>query len=163
MKKLTSRVKRLARKKKSSEAAPLSGNRITNETVAEHRERILAGGRKFKYPRQYAKHQLIRNTILIAIGALIILSALVWQQLYLAENTSKFFYRLTQLVPLPVAKVEGKYVRYSDYLRDLRGELHYLTSEENVVFNTDDGRRQLEYRKRSSLDRVEQCLHLQAS
>jgi hypothetical protein len=24
--------------------------RITNETVAEHREKVLAGGRKFKYP-----------------------------------------------------------------------------------------------------------------
>ncbi len=35
---------------------------ITNETVSEYRERILAGGRKFKYPVQYARHRLVIKT-----------------------------------------------------------------------------------------------------
>jgi parvulin-like peptidyl-prolyl isomerase len=46
------------RRKEAQKAAPA---RITNETVAEHRERILAGGRRFKYPMQYARHKLVFN------------------------------------------------------------------------------------------------------
>jgi hypothetical protein len=154
MKKLKHKVRRLLRKE-SAPDAPVAPGRITNETVAEHREQILAGARRFKYPRQYAQHRLIRNTILISIGALVLIALFVWQQLYFAQNTSKFFYRITQIVPVPVAKVDGEYVRYSHYLRELRSELHYLASEENVVFSSDDGKRQLEFRKRTSLNRVQ--------
>ena len=55
MKKLTAKLRR----QKPEEEKP---SRITNETVAEHREQILAGGRKFKYPVQYAKHKLVLNS-----------------------------------------------------------------------------------------------------
>jgi hypothetical protein len=40
--------------------------RITNDTVAEHREHVLAGGRKLKYPVQYTRSALVRNTIIIS-------------------------------------------------------------------------------------------------
>ena len=49
-------------KKKETNNLP---TRITNDTVAEHREKVLAGGRKLKYPLQYTKRKLVRNTILI--------------------------------------------------------------------------------------------------
>ena len=47
-------MKKLLRKAlgKNAPPPPETGGRITNETVAEHRERVLAGGRKFKYPLQ---------------------------------------------------------------------------------------------------------------
>jgi parvulin-like peptidyl-prolyl isomerase len=155
MKKLKHKVRRLLRKE-SAPDEPVAPGRITNETVAEHREKILAGARRFKYPRQYAQHRLIRNSILISVGAILLIGLFVWQQLYFGQNTSKFFYRITQIVPVPVAKVDGEYVRYSDYLRELRSELHYLATEENVAFNSEDGKRQLEFRKRTSLNRVQE-------
>ena len=51
--------------KRNKKQKASSAGRITNETIAEHRERILAGGRKFKYPIQYNKHKLIINTMII--------------------------------------------------------------------------------------------------
>lgn len=57
MKKLLKRIT------KRSNPEPLP-NRITTETVAQHREQILAGGRRFKYPIQYARHKLVINAIL---------------------------------------------------------------------------------------------------
>src|SRR6478736_4302488 len=32
---------------------------ITNETVAEHREDVLKGARKYKYPLQHSKHRIV--------------------------------------------------------------------------------------------------------
>src|ERR1700760_3814119 len=33
--------------------------RITNETVAEHREDVLRGARKYKYPLAHSKHRIV--------------------------------------------------------------------------------------------------------
>lgn len=129
-------------------------SRITNETVAEHRERILAGGRRFKYPMQYARHRLVFNTIIVTLVALILIVVIGWQQLYIAQNTSTFFYRVTRVLPLPVASVDGESVRYSDYLMYFNSSSHYLQQSEQINFQSEDGKRQLEWVKRESMDNV---------
>jgi len=138
----------LKKRKKQIEAP----TRITNETVAEHREQILAGGRKFKYPHQYERHRLVFNVIIISVVTLVLLAIVTWWQLYPAQNTSTFFYRVTRIVPVPVAVVDGAQVRYSDYLMALNGSLHYLEQSERLNLNTDDGKRQREYVKRQALN-----------
>ncbi|PLS80857.1 hypothetical protein CYG49_03770 [Candidatus Saccharibacteria bacterium] len=153
MKKLKHKLQRIVSRRAKE---PKSVGRITNETVAEHREQVLAGGRRYKYPMQYARYSLVRNTIIISIGAIILLLLLGWWQLYQVQNTSRFFYRLSQLIPVPVASIDGETVRYSDYLMRLRSELHYLSREGAINFNTEDGKRQRDYQKRVALNRVEE-------
>jgi parvulin-like peptidyl-prolyl isomerase len=131
-----------------------SSMRITNETVAEHRERILAGGRKFKYPLQTPKHRIVLVTILLVVLAVVAFFGIFTWSLYLAQNTSQFTQRLTQVLPYPVAQVDGKQVRFSNYLLELRSALHYLSTKENVNFNSEDGKRQLEYQKRLALNKA---------
>ena len=104
--------------KRKKEQAP---TRITNETVAEHRERILAGGRKFKYPIQYARHKLVINAILVSVAVAVLLIVIGWWQLYPMQNSSAFMYRLTRVIPVPVAIVDGEHVPYRDYLVQYRG------------------------------------------
>lgn len=129
-----------------------SSSRITNESVAEHRERVLAGGRRFKYPIQYARHKLVINAIVISISAIIALVVLGWWQLYPAQNSSEFIYRVTTVLPLPVASVDGQPVLYSDYLMKYRSDIHYLEQKEQVSLKTDDGKRQADYHKRQAMD-----------
>lgn len=141
---------RLFKKKQAKTAdAP---NRITNETVAEHRERILAGGRRFKYPVQYARHRLVINAIIIGVTALILVICLVWWQLYPLQNTSTFFYRITRVVPLPVATVDGAPVRYSDYLVGFRSQEHYTIHIEGTDLYQKEYKQQLDFFKRRALD-----------
>lgn len=148
-------MKKLLHKIRNKQAAsvPETGGRITNETVAEHRERVLAGGRKFKYPLQYTKHRVLFVSVLIVIVTTISFVGFCAWQLYRAQSTDKFIYSLTQFAPVPVAKVENTWVRYSDYLLELRSAIHYLSTKEAVNFNSDDGKRQLDYQKRLSLDK----------
>lgn len=128
-----------------------TSSRITNETVAEHRERILAGGRRFKYPVQYARHRLVFNAIIISIVAAIVIAVVGWWQLYPAQNTSTFIYRVTAVLPLPVANVDGQPVPYSNYLMKYRGEMHYLVQQEQVSLKSEDGKRQVQYIKQKSM------------
>jgi len=134
---------------KKNELPPSS--RITNETVAQHRELILAGGRRFKYPVQYARHRLVINAILISIGALVVILTVGWWQLYSVQDTSEFMYRITKVIPVPVASVDGQNVLYSDYLMKYLSSVHYLEQKEQVSLKTDDGKRQVEYIKKQSM------------
>jgi parvulin-like peptidyl-prolyl isomerase len=151
MKKLVNRIRK---KKPASIVAEKPSTRITNETVAAHRERILAGGRKFKYPLQTPKHRIVLVTVLIVVFVIATFFGIFTWSLYGGQNTSQFAQRLTQVLPYPVASVDGQQVRYSDYLLELRSALHYLQTKENVSFSSEDGKRQLEYQKRLSLNKA---------
>lgn len=148
-------IKRL-RRRQEGETAP---SRITNETVAEHRERILAGGRKFKYPVQYAKHKLVFNAIIITVAVIILAVLIGWWQLYPAQNTSALMYRITRIVPVPVAVVNGEQVPYRDYLLQYRVSEYYHEKFGEIKLNTSDGKRLLNYDKRQSLNNAEQVAY----
>lgn len=147
-------IKRLRRQE--TEQAP---SRITNETVAEHRERILAGGRKFKYPVQYAKHKLVFNAIIITVGVIIVAALIGWWQLYPAQNTSALMYRITRIIPVPVAVVNGEQVPYRDYLLQYRVSEYYHEKFGEIKLSTPDGKRLLNYDKRQSLNNAEQVAY----
>ena len=142
-------VAKLTRKKRQE---PEGSTRITNQTVAEHREQILAGGRKFKYPVQYAKHKLVFNSIAIILITLLLLAGMTYYLLYFAQVNGKFMYRLTQLVPVPVANVDGENVRYSEFLKKYRSDIYSLVQQEQINLSSNDGKRQSEYYKRRELD-----------
>ena len=148
-------VKKLSdklRRNKKPAGSQVASSRITNDTVAEHREKILAEGRRYKYPLQYARHKLVINAIAIAMAALVILLALGYWQLYISQNSSSFFYRITRLAPLPIASVDGEMARYSDYLVNYRAAEHYLSKFDDISPDSDDGKLQLRYKQRESLD-----------
>ncbi len=128
--------------------------RITNDTIAEHREKILAGGRRYKYPVQYARHKLVFNAVIIAVASLVILVLLLWWQLYSAQSTSTYLYRITQALPLPVANVDGQYVRYSDYLLYERPSMYYIEKFGDQTSGKESGESQRNYVKRAALDRA---------
>lgn len=127
-------------------------SKITNDTIAEHREKILAGGRRYKYPFQYAKHKLVINASLIVLVSIIILGVVTWQQLYIAQNTSNLLYRVTKLLPLPVASVGDTQALYRDYLLNYRSPEHFLKNYWDTNQDSEKGKAQLEYAKRQALD-----------
>lgn len=98
------------------------------EKVEERREEVLAQGRKFKYPLQYAKHKLMINTIIVSLVALVLMVVAGWAMLYKFQDTGDMIYRVTQVLPVPVAEVDGAKVRYSDYLMIYRSNL--MTAEQ---------------------------------
>lgn len=146
---------KILRRKKPEESAP---SRITNETVAEHRERILAGGRKFKYPVQYARHKLVLNAILITFVVVLVLIIVGWWQLYPMQNTSALMYRITRIIPVPVAVVNGEQVPYRDYLLQYRAA-EYFHEKYDEKLSAGDEKRLLDHDKRQSLDNAEQIAY----
>src|SRR5574338_207998 len=67
--------------------------RITNETVAEHREEVLGAARKFIYPLQHSLRKIV--SISAAIFGVLALAFVVYclLALYKFNTTSTFIYR----------------------------------------------------------------------
>ena len=86
------------------------------EKVEERREEVLARGRRFKYPLQYAKHKVVTLTVVISVLAILAAGTFFYFMLYKNQSTDDLMYRITQIFPYTVAKVDDEKVRYSDYL-----------------------------------------------
>lgn len=142
----------LHRFKKSNTELEPGSSRITNDTVAEHREKILAGGKKFKYPLQYARHKLVINAIIISLVSIAALITFGWLQLYTFQATSDLIYRVTRVIPAPVAYIDGQSVPYSDYLMRYRSSVHYLEKREQVNLSSSEGKIQLALLQNQALD-----------
>lgn len=144
-------IKKISNLKKKKEAEKLPA-RITNDTVAQHREKVLAGGRKLKYPHQYTRRTLVRNAIIIGVGALLLFVAVVGAQLYLLKDTSDWAYRVTRVLPLPVAQIDGEYVKYSDYHLYYRSTVAVLISQGHSVDSLSNDR--MKFQKQQAMDRA---------
>jgi hypothetical protein len=128
--------------------------RITNETVAEHREYVLRGARKYKYPLAHSKHRIViisTALIIVAIVGFFVYSTLA---LYKFQSSSGFTYRVTQVVPFPIARAGSSFVSYENYLFELRRYEHYYQSQQQVDFSSQSGKDQLNSYKPQALNEV---------
>lgn len=153
------KMKITKRKKKTIKDG--STPQITNETVAEHREDVISKGRRFKYPHQYLKHKLIFNALILTFVAVSLLSVFIWFQLYIAQNSSSLLYRITKVVPVPVASVDNSTVTYGDYLMRYRSQEYWLKNNGQLGLNEKDKTEQLSYFKRKVLDDLEKDIFAQ--
>lgn len=131
-------------------------NKTEQEKLAERREEVLATGRKFKYPLQYAKHKLVINTIIIAFAAIVLIVISGWLALYKAQTSGDIFYRITQVLPIGVASVDGKSVRYSDYLMVYRSSLKTVEQQSGKLGDDEDAMQVKNNYKRTALNNAEE-------
>lgn len=134
--------------------------RITNDTVAEHREEVLAGARKFIYPLQHSKHRVIRISAILLVSVLIAFFTYVGLSLYKFQSTSNFVYNITRVLPLPVAKAGDKWVSYESYLFELRRNMHYYRTQQRADFTKEDGKVQLQRLKGQAMTSVIQAAYV---
>ena len=128
--------------------------RITNDTVADHREEVLSSARKYIYPLQHSKHHVVR--ISLSLFALVVVSffAVCGLSLYKFQSTSAFMYDVTRIIPFPVAKVGSSWVGYESYLFELRRNMHYYQTQQQTNFASKDGRSQLARLKQQAMAQV---------
>lgn len=128
--------------------------RITNETVAEHREEVLSSARKYIYPLTHSKHRVVIISSALAIVGIVVFFSYCLLALYKFNTASTFIYRVTQVIPFPVAKAGPSWVSYEDYLFELRHYMHYYETQQKVDFEDKQGREQLATFRRQALDIV---------
>lgn len=145
--------KRLRRKEKGlvvQDKVP----RITNDTVAEHREEVLRSARKYIYPLQHSKHRIVMISTGLFIVTIVAFFAYCTVALYRLQTNSTFLYRVTQVIPFPIARTGGDFIAYENYLFELRHYTHYYETQLQVNFDTGKDKEQLDQFKKRALDKV---------
>ncbi len=127
---------------------------INDKNVHDHREDLLKGARKFIYPLGHSKHRLVRLSIYIFILAIIAFSVFCSVELYVFQSTSGFMYTVSEVIPFPVATVGNDWVYYKNYLFELRRNMHYYESQQDINFNTPSEKAQLINLKQQAMNRV---------
>jgi hypothetical protein len=127
--------------------------RITNETIAVHREEVLRGARKYIYPLQHSKHRIIMLTTWILVAAVTVFLAYSIVALYRLNQYNTFLYRTTQVVPFPIARIGDTFISYENYLFQLRHYVHYYQTQLGRNFEGSDKQQLVQFRKHA-LDSV---------
>ncbi len=133
---------------------PGQAPRITNQSVAEHREEILSSARKYIYPLQQSKHRIVVVSTTLFVTAFVIFFTYTTVALYRLKSYSTFLYRVTQVLPFPVAKAGSHLVAYENYLFELKHYIHYYQDQQKLDFNSESGRQQLAEFKKRALQKV---------
>jgi hypothetical protein len=154
---LKKKVKKLLakrpRRRKNSDLHDASP-RITNETVAAHREEVLGTARKYIYPLQHSKHRIVLISTGLFIITIVAFFTYATLALYKFQTSSTFIYRVSQVIPFPIARAGGRFVAYENYLFELRHYTHYYENQLDTDFSDPKNAPQLEDFKRRALDKV---------
>ncbi len=107
---------------------------ITTETIGEHREQVLSGARKYIYPLRHSKHRIVVITSTIIVATILAFLVYCAAALYHFYQYNTFLYRVTQVVPFPIARTGGTYIDYENYLFELRHYVHYYENHQQNLF-----------------------------
>lgn len=147
------KLKRLVRRKKTVEA-PQTPAKITSETMSAHREEVLDNARKYIYPLRHSKRRLVTLSLSILAVAAVLFFTYCTVALYKFQSTSMFLYRVSQVIPFPIAKAGPNFVAYENYLFEINHYTHYYENQQQLDFDSDAGQRQLQEFKKRALDKV---------
>jgi hypothetical protein len=98
---------------------------------------------------------VVINTILISLVTLGILTAGGYLALYKMQMTDELLYRITQILPVPVAEVDGEKVRFSDYLMFYRSSLQSISRQSTQTQTEEDLDNMKEQFKADALTKAE--------
>jgi parvulin-like peptidyl-prolyl isomerase len=147
-------VSRVTRASKPEILTNSPPERITNQTVAEHREEVLKNARRFIYPLRQSKHTLVRVSVIIFVLALTIFFTYCTLALYKFKDNSIFLYKVTQVIPFPIARTGSSFVSYENYLFEINHYTHYYKTQQELDLNSDAGKQQINEFKKRALEKV---------
>jgi len=128
--------------------------RITNQTISIHREDVLKGARKYIYPLSHSKNKIVIITTSIVVIFVLIFFTYCTLGLYRYNSTSQFLYKVTSVIPFPIARVDGHFVSYNNYLFEIQHYIHYYQTEQGIDFKTTNGKEQLLNYEHQALNKV---------
>jgi parvulin-like peptidyl-prolyl isomerase len=128
--------------------------KITEDTLPEHREKVLGSARKFIYPLKQSRHRFVRLSLAILSLAVFLFLAYTIIEIYVFQSTSDFVYSVSEVLPFPVAKAGPSWVSYYSYLFELRRNMHYYQTQQQANFSTPSGKLQLTSLKKQAMNQV---------
>ncbi len=108
---------------------------IVTKTLEKHRRRIIRRAQRYRSFFINTNQYVVSISVVVLIVAGLLFSGLIYYRLYQSQDYSVFMYNVTRVLPLPVARVGSSFVSYEEYLRELRRQIHYFETQQQLDFN----------------------------
>ena len=154
MKKILKKIKHKKEQKALEALPPSEVPSITNKTVEQHREEVLSNARKYIYPLQHSKHKIVLWTTTILLTIFVLIFSYCTVALYRFQSTSGFMYRVTQIIPFPIARQGRTFIAYENYLFEIQRYIHFYERQQKLDFSSQSGKDQLADYKKRALEKV---------
>ncbi len=128
--------------------------KITNNTITDVRESILKDARKYIYPLKHPKHYIVRFSIFLVSLGLIFFLAFSSVEIYVFQSSSDFIYGVSDILPFPVAYSGTSLISYHNYLFELRRNMHYFETQQQINFSESINSNLLSHLKTESMNQV---------
>ncbi len=148
------KLKKLIKREKEEPKEPENVPRVTTDTLSAHREKVLSDARKYKLPLSHSKRRIVMVSVVLSAVFIVGFFVSVSLALYRFDNTSGFIYRVTQVIPFPVARQGSSFISYEKYLFELRHTMHYYQAQEGLDFSSEEGQALLADEKKKALEKV---------
>jgi parvulin-like peptidyl-prolyl isomerase len=150
---------RVAKESKKSAKSEAEGT----ATLDEQRKEVLKKARVHKKPLNIGRHKVLAMTAVILVVLLVGFMATIGYLIYGQHSTNSIVYRVSRVVPFPIAKVNSSFISYGSYLFNVRTTQHLYKSQsamggqsEPVDFSSDEGKQLLAEIENNALNDVEQ-------
>ncbi len=128
--------------------------KITNNTIVDVRESILKDARKYIYPLKHPKHYIVRFSIFLVSLGLVFFLVFSTLEIYVFQSSSDFIYGVSDIIPFPVAYSGTSLVSYHNYLFELRRNMHYFETQQQINFAQSINASLLNHLKTESMNQV---------
>lgn len=141
-----------------------SGGKLSKEQaqLEKAKREVLERGSKHRKPLTLARHRVVKLTARISAAVIVAALILVGLLIYVGKNDGALVYGVSRVVPYPIARVNGDFVSYADYLFEVRSLKNVKANptgpasavQQPVDFSSEEGKAMLKDIQISSLDRA---------
>ena len=129
---------------------------LATKILEKHRRRTIRRAQKYRSFFIRTNQHMVTISLALLIVAVLVFSAFVYWRLYRVQDHSAFMHNVTRVVPLPVGRVGSSFISYKDYLQDLRRQIYYFETQQQLDFaqSSPDDQVTLDELKNASLRRT---------
>lgn len=133
---------------------------VTTSNLEQHRKQILEQARRHVKPQTATNSHVVRNSLVVGAIAIVLVVVGLYLSVFRLQPTNNFYYRVAQILPMPVGEIAGTDIMYDRVLFYYRAESR--TDDFDLSRSaTDDAETKVERLQRSFLN-AREAVYLEA-
>ena len=108
---------------------------LATRILERHRRRTIRRAQRYRSFLIRTNQRMVGVSLVLLVIAGLVFGIFVYWRLYQVQDYSAFSHNITRVVPLPLGRVGSSFIPYKDYLADLRRQVHYFETQQQLDFS----------------------------
>ena len=95
---------------------------VTTSNLEQHRKQILEQARRHVKPQTATNSNVVRNSVVVGVISILLVVIGLYFSVFRLQPTNNFYYRVSQILPMPVGEIVDRNIMYDRVLFYYRAE-----------------------------------------